>query len=212
MNATRDLAVLRARLPGGTDGNERLTVLAGALLFVLLAVLGVTIVFIGQLMWLHLFLGLAVAGPVVLKLASTGYRFALYYIGDPAYRRKGPPLTPLRLLAPLLVLSTAGVIATGVVLLALGPQSRQPVGMLHKLFFFAWLATCAIHVLGHVPEMMDAGDSLLKTRRDTLALAAAPREVTLPGAAVRTIAIVVSSAAGVALALALTGLFPPWTR
>ncbi|MGZ6624610.1 MAG: hypothetical protein ACXVE8_03320, partial [Solirubrobacteraceae bacterium] len=62
-------------LGGGTEGNERLTVLTGALLIVLLAVLGITIVRIGQLLWLHLFLGLVLIGPVALKLASTGYRF-----------------------------------------------------------------------------------------------------------------------------------------
>ncbi|MGZ4175234.1 MAG: hypothetical protein ACXVUX_03315, partial [Solirubrobacteraceae bacterium] len=67
---------LRMRLlGGGTEGNERLTVLTGALLIVLLAVLGITIVRIGQLLWLHLFLGLVLIGPVALKLASTGYRF-----------------------------------------------------------------------------------------------------------------------------------------
>ena len=59
---------------------------AGALLFVLLAVLGVTILRIGQLMWLHLFLGLLLIGPLALKLASTGYRFARYYTGQPSYR------------------------------------------------------------------------------------------------------------------------------
>ena len=48
----------RGLLGGGTEGNERLTVLTGLLLIVLLAGLGITIVRIGQLLWLHLFLGL----------------------------------------------------------------------------------------------------------------------------------------------------------
>jgi hypothetical protein len=60
---------------GGTDGNELLTSMTGAVLIVLLAVLGVTIVRIGQLIWLHLFVGLVLLGPVAAKLASTGYRF-----------------------------------------------------------------------------------------------------------------------------------------
>jgi hypothetical protein len=46
---------------------------------------------------------------VLLKLASTGYRFARYYTANPAYRRKGPPATPMRLLAPLVVISTVVV-------------------------------------------------------------------------------------------------------
>ena len=44
-------------MEGGTDGNERLTSMAGAILIVLLAVLGVTILRIGQLIWVHLFVG-----------------------------------------------------------------------------------------------------------------------------------------------------------
>ena len=52
--------------------------------------------------------------PVALKLGSTGYRFARYYLGSPVYRAKGPPLLPLRLLAPVLVLTTLLVFATGV--------------------------------------------------------------------------------------------------
>jgi len=66
---------------GGVDGNGWLTTATGIVLIVLLAVLGVTIVRIGQLIWLHLFLGLLLVGPVALKLASTGYRFARYYAG-----------------------------------------------------------------------------------------------------------------------------------
>jgi len=208
---------LRARLAGGTDGNEQLTILAGALLFVLFAVLGITILRIGQLLWLHLFLGLALLGPVALKLASTGYRFTLYYLGDRSYRRKGPPPTMLRMLAPVLVASTLAVFATGVALLLLGPQSRQPLGLLHKASFILWLAVCAVHVLAHLPEVLRAGSGARATRRETLALSGAtprPGEVritSLPGAGLRAAALVGSVAAGLLLALALTGLFHRWT-
>ncbi|HEY2770830.1 MAG TPA: hypothetical protein VGI87_09690, partial [Solirubrobacteraceae bacterium] len=122
----------RALLGGGTDGNERLTGLTGLLLVVLLAVLGVTIIRIGQLLWLHLFLGLALLGPLALKLMSTGYRFVRYYSHNAAYREKGPPHPALRGLAPVVVFLTLAVFITGVVLLALGPSSRQPLVLLHK--------------------------------------------------------------------------------
>src|ERR1700759_876679 len=102
------------------------------ILLVLLAVIGVTIIRIGQLLWLHLFLGLLLLGPVALKLLSTGYRFARYYTSDPVYREKGPPAPALRGLAPLVVLFTLAVFATGVALLVLGPSSRQPLVLLHK--------------------------------------------------------------------------------
>jgi hypothetical protein len=146
---------------GGTEGNERLTVQAGAVLLALLAALGVTIIRIGQLTWLHLFLGLLLLGPLTVKLASTGYRFARYYTADPAYRSKGPPPLYLRLMAPLLVIDTLVVFASGVALLALGPGSREPLLLVHKASFFVWLALAGLHVLGHLPE---TGRGLLRAR------------------------------------------------
>ncbi|MFZ0042194.1 MAG: hypothetical protein WAK93_12870, partial [Solirubrobacteraceae bacterium] len=144
---------VRRLIAGGTDGNERLTVVTGLLLIVLLAVLGVTIIRIGQLLWLHLFLGLLLIGPVALKLASTGYRFFRYYTSDAAYRRKGPPAPALRVLGPIVVLTTAAVFATGVLLLILGPSSRQPWVLIHKVSFIAWIVFTVLHVLGHLPEI-----------------------------------------------------------
>jgi hypothetical protein len=55
---------------GGVEGNERLTALTGLILIALLAVLGVTILRIHQLIWLHLFVGLGLLGPVALKMSS----------------------------------------------------------------------------------------------------------------------------------------------
>jgi hypothetical protein len=129
-------------------------VLTGIVLFLLLAALGVTILRIGSLIWEHLFIGLLLLGPVALKLGSTGYRFVRYYTRNPVYRRKGPPPPWLRLLAPLVVLSTVVVFASGVVLLLLGPSSRSTLLLVHKASFFVWLAATAVHVLGHLPEVM----------------------------------------------------------
>jgi hypothetical protein len=138
---------------GGTDGNERLTAAAGVLLLVLFAALGVTIVRNRQLLWLHLFLGMLLIGPVLLKLASTGYRFVRYYTANPDYRRKGPPATPMRLLAPLVVISTLVVFGSGVALLLAGPSSRGTLFPIHKFSFFAWLALMGLHVLGHLADL-----------------------------------------------------------
>ncbi len=194
--------------------------LTGLLLVVLLAVLGVTIVRIGQLLWLHLFLGLVLLGPVALKLLSTGYRFARYYTSDRAYVRKGPPAPALRLLGPLVVLSTLAVFATGVALLALGPGSRQPLVLLHKLSFFAWLAVVGLHVLGHLPEIFGYLSTAAAARRDVLALRSpsaggpAPRRATpaLPGAAGRAASLAVAVVAGLVIAVVLLPQFAPWTH
>ncbi len=109
---------------GGTTGNELLTNATGAILLVLLAALGLTILRIHGLLSEHLFIGMLLVPPVLLKMSSTGYRFMRYYTGDAEYTAKGPPLTALRLLAPLVILSTVVVFATGSVLLLFIETSR----------------------------------------------------------------------------------------
>ncbi len=76
---------------GGADGNERLTAAAGAVLLVLFAAEGLTILSIHQLITVHFFLGMLLIGPVLLKAATVCYRFVRYYTGALEYRRKGPP-------------------------------------------------------------------------------------------------------------------------
>ena len=134
---------------GGTDGNERLTATTGALLILLLAAEGVTILFIRPLLSLHMFLGVLLIPPAALKLASTGYRFVRYYAGNPRYRLQGPPQLVMRLLAPVLVASTGIVLSSGVVLLASGRRSGIWVGI-HKTSFIVWLAVVSVHVLFYV--------------------------------------------------------------
>jgi hypothetical protein len=189
-------------LGGGTAGNEHLTSITGALLIVLLAVLGITIIRVGQLIWLHLFLGLVLLGPVAVKLASTGYRFARYYTRNPAYRSKGPPEAWLRALAPLVVASTLVVFVSGVLLLIAGPASRDQYLLMHKASFIVWLAATAVHVLGHLPALGRA----LRPTSAANALAV-PRE----GTAGRWLIIVGGLAGGVILALTLIPQFAPWT-
>jgi hypothetical protein len=207
---------LAAMSRGGTDGNERLTVLTGGVLVLLTAAVGVTILRIGQLMWLHLFLGLVLIGPVGLKLASTGYRFARYYTHDPGYRRKGPPMPLLRGLAPLVVLATLGLFGTGVVLLFAGPHTGLPLGLLHKVSFIAWIALVALHVLGHLPEIVRALPRARRARSAVLSMTAAAEPMrpakTPAGGGGRMLALGVSATAGLVLAVVLIGQFSAWTH
>jgi hypothetical protein len=190
------------------------------MLILLLALLGVTIVFIGRLLWLHLFLGLVLLGPIALKLVSTGYRFTRYYAADPAYRAKGPPAPALRLLAPLVVGSTLAVFLTGVVLLVLGPGSRNPLVLLHKASFVVWIAVSAVHVIGHLPEIARLLLTAQRSRREVMALRAAPARhrvrtgsgSSLGGGFGRGVALSASLAAGLVTAVALIGLFSAWTH
>jgi hypothetical protein len=134
-------------LRGGSEGNARLTGMTGLVLLVLLAVEGVTILSIRQLLSVHVFVGLLLIPPVALKLAVTGYRFLRYYARAGEYVRKGPPLLLMRMLvAPGLIAATLVVFATGVALLVVGPGGGIVLG-LHKASFFVWLGAFGVHVL-----------------------------------------------------------------
>ncbi|HEX2703858.1 MAG TPA: hypothetical protein VHM72_10555 [Solirubrobacteraceae bacterium] len=190
-------------LAGGVDGNGRLTALTGAVLLVLLAVIGVTILRLHQLISVHLFVGLLLIGPVIVKLASTGYRFVRYYTFNPVYRRKGPPPLALRGLAPFVVLSTLTVLASGVALLVVGPSSTGSLRLIHKASFIVWAAVTGLHVIGHIPEMSE-----LLTRRPRAS------RVELAGAGDgqlgRAIALAGGLVGGLVLALLLLGDFSAW--
>jgi hypothetical protein len=189
---------------GGVIGNERLTAINGVLLIALLAALGVTIVRIRPLIDEHLFLGLLLLAPVALKLASTGYRFTRYYTRDPSYRKRGTPPLILRVLGPLVVLSTVSVFATGVLLLAEGPGASSTLRTLHKVSFIVWVAVTGIHVLGHLPDLA----RILLIRRgeryeyNRLAAGQLGRTIALSGAIV----------AGLVLAIVLIPHFGDWSH
>ena len=141
-----------AERSGGAEGNERLTAMTGAVLLILLAVECYTIFRIGRLLTLHVFLGMLLLGPVTLKAASVIYRFARYYTGSAPYRRKGPPAPLLRLIGPIIVLLTACVFGSGIMLAVTGPSYGPPSGwlMVHRISFIAWAFFIAIHVLAYV--------------------------------------------------------------
>lgn len=132
------------------EANARLTGSAAAVIFVLLAVEGLTVLFIGPLLGAHVFVGVLLIPPVLLKIGSTTWRFAKYYLGDPGYRRKGPPAPLLRLLGPVVVVLTLVVLGSGVALLAVPVSVRPGLLLLHKASFVVWLVVMAVHVLGHV--------------------------------------------------------------
>jgi hypothetical protein len=189
---------------GGVDGNERLTAATAVVLVVLLAALGVTILAIGQLIWWHVLLGMLLIPPVLLKLGSTGWRFLRYYTGAPEYVFRGPPLLPLRLMAPLVIAATLAVFATGVALLVVGPSGGILVG-LHKASFVVWLVVTAVHVLAHlrsIPKLVAAD-----WRRRPL-----PPERRVPGTGWRRLLLAGSIVAGAVLAIATVRYAQPWVH
>jgi hypothetical protein len=192
----------RRLFAGGTAGNELLTIATGAVLIVLLAIVGITILRIRGLLSIHLFVGLVLVGPLVLKMASTGYRFVRYYTHSPRYVEEGPPPTPLRLIAPIVVISTVVVMASGVVLLIGGPSSRSTFFPIHKLSFFVWVAFTGLHVLGHLPDL---GRGL----REDYGTQARGGECTA-GRSGRVMALASAITLGAVLAVLLIPQFGPW--
>jgi thiosulfate reductase cytochrome b subunit len=195
-------------LGGGTAGNERLTSAAGAVLLVLLAVIGVTIIQLGGLLSVHLFVGMMLIGPLGLKLASTGYRFARYYTANPRYRRKGPPPLALRLMAPLVVLSTLTVFASGVALLFAGPSSRDTLLPIHKISFIVWLVFIAPHVLAHLPELFHSLRA--EYGRSTSRGGPVGLSTDVNGRTGRTLSLASALTFGLVLAIVVIPQFGPW--
>ena len=171
---------------GGSDGNEQLTAVVATLLLVLLAIEGATLLNLRSLLTVHAFVGMLLVPVVALKLASTGWRMLRYYLGAEDYVRRGPPHPFLRMVvAPVAVVSTIVLFATGVALLVLDRTSGTVVG-LHKASFVVWLGAVGVHVLVRVPRLPDA----LRLRRPGLAVRLGLAAVTLAaGVAVATLSL-----------------------
>lgn len=186
---------------GGPVGNEIVTSAAAVVLVVLLVAEGVTIVHMGGLLSAHMFIGLVLIGPVLLKLGSTGYRMVSYYAGAREYRAKGPPPLPLRVMAPVLVASTIAVLASGVALLAAGHKSGT-ILTVHKLSFIVFGVVLAVHFLAYVPRVAHSlrADWVASGRR------------AVPGAGVRATLVAAAAGGGVALALALLPTIHAYAR
>ena len=146
------------------ERNLRLTALTGAVLLVLLAVEGITLISLRAMLSWHIFVGVLVVPVVLLKLASVGYRFFRYYTRRPDFVRAGPPHPLLRLLGPVVVVSTLALLGTGLALIATGPGGGS-VLLLHKASFVVWLGALGVHVLGHLRRMPRALGADLSGRR-----------------------------------------------
>jgi len=187
---------------GGAEGNERLTALTGAVLLVLLAVEGFTLLRLHSMMTLHFFIGMLLIGPVLLKMGSTGYRFVRYYTGSVPYVRKGPPALPLRVLGPVVMLTSIGVMGTGVALALAGPGPSLWI-IAHKLFFVAWFGAMTVHVTWYAPQlprMLGPGSPQLARAHRALA-----------GAGRRWILLLAALAVGLVIAVATAHLAGSWS-
>jgi hypothetical protein len=188
---------MRRFLRGGSGGNERLTAATAAVLLLVLALEGLTLLGVKQYLRPHIFLGLLLIPLVLLKLASTGWRLRSYYRRSAEYVRRGPPAALIRMIvAPVLVVSTITLIATGI---AAGALDRSGLLLtLHKLSFFVWVGAMSIHVLtrgSKLPRLIAAD----WWQRDALS-----------GRRVRQLVLAGTLAMGLALAVTTLPLVDHW--
>ena len=199
---------------GGPAGNARLTAWTGLVLLVLSGAELLTLVNVRGLITWHVAIGALLGPPALLKTASTGWRMIGYYRGVPAYKQAGPPPLLLRVLGPLVVLSTLGLIGTGILLVVLGePTARTPlisllgfrldwVG-LHQGAFVVWGAATGAHVLGRiVPAVrITLGHRFARTEHPHV----------VPGTLMRASLLLVAGVAAVVVATTLAGAVGSWS-
>jgi len=136
-------------------GNERLTAAVGLLLLVpILVELATILLGVHTFMSLHVFVGLTLIPPVLLKLGSTGWRFARYYLRSRPYVIQGPPQIAMRLLAPLFVTATVVLFGSGVAMGFLHGHALQIARRLHGPASVIWLLLLGLHVLVYLKRAL----------------------------------------------------------
>jgi len=196
--------------------------MTGMVLLIGLLVECYTIFQIGHLLTLHVFLGMLLLGPVTLKAGSVLYRFVRYYTGNEPYRRKGPPAPLLRVIGPVIMLLTACVFGSGVMLAVTGPgDNGSPSGWLqiHRISFIAWAFFIVIHVLAYMwrlPRLLAAeARGVARPEGAAAGTAAARRHArraieVLGGRGTRLALLTASLLAGLVIALLTVHLAGQW--
>ena len=189
--------------PANPHGNERLTAAVGVVLLVPVIVEVATIVLgVHTYMSLHVFVGLALIPAVLLKLASTGWRFARYYTRNRAYVAEGPPQTTMRLLAPIFVVATVALFGSGVAMGLLHGEALAVARRLHGPASVIWLVLLAVHVLVYL------GRALSETAEDAFPARRSP----IRGTPARRYAIATVLVCGLALGFATVPAQHRWVN
>jgi hypothetical protein len=151
---------------GGPAGNARLTAWTGLTLLVLVLAQLLTLVDVRRLVTWHIAIGAVLIPYALLKTGTTTWRMVGYYARRRPYHQAGPPPLVLRVLGPAVVASTLAVLASGVVLVALGPGASRQVlvsGLgqrvdavtLHQATFVVFDVVVGLHLLARfVPALL----------------------------------------------------------
>ena len=179
----------------GPAGNARFTALSGTALLLPLGAVMITGVFFGDAKTPHFFVGFVLIPMVALKLATTGWHAARYYVldrRDHGYRALGPPRWLPRVVGPVLVVASIVVLASGVALWV-GRTERGPWSTVHTDSAVVLALATGAHLL------LRSWRTIWHTAADVGLVAAPP----LPGRASRRAAIAASLACGVVIAAAV---------
>lgn len=197
---------------GGVIGNRRLTALFGVVLLVLLAIQVLSAVWFAFLSYniatpggpifglvrpVHFFVGFLLFPLIGVKLAAVGYRFARYYTRNRAYHEAGPPRPLLRIIAPLLVLSTVVLFASGVEMWSFRNQFGIPWIAVHDVSAFVFVALLTVHVVAYTREAQRDARADLRTSTD----GAITRRALLTGGTVAGLTLAVGAAQWPSVAL-----------
>src|SRR3954466_11068995 len=155
---------------GGPAGNARLTAGTGLLLLGLFLAELVTLLDVRGLISWHVVIGVLLVPFALLKTATTGWRILRYLTRSPPppraahpppSRSAGPPPLPLRVLGPLVVVATLAVLASGIVLIAVGEErgraalftvlgQRTDWAGLHQALFVVFAVVSGLHLLARL--------------------------------------------------------------
>ncbi len=192
----------------GPAGNAVLTAWTGLVLLVLSVAELLTLFNVRGLISWHIAIGALLVPPALMKTATTSWRMTRYYLGSEPYTRAGPPPTLFRLLGPLVVVSTLGLLSSGVALVLIGQQSSQVALVslagfrinwlaIHQGAFAVWATATGIHLVGRiVPAVRIVGRTATSAR--------------LPGGTTRLILSGVVIAAAIGLAFLLVHADTGW--
>ena len=194
---------------GGPAGNARLTAWIGLILLVLFVGELVTLIDVRQLVSWHIAIGILLIPPALAKTATTSWRIFRYYTGVRPYHQGGPPPLLLRVLGPLVVLTTLALLGSGIAVIALGPASafeplltvagqRVSALTIHQGCTLVWAIATGLHVLARtVPAVRLATGRTPGGRPD--------------GSPARAVTLVATVALGVVAALLVLQLTGAWT-
>ena len=184
-------------------GNERLTAAVGVVLLILTVVELATIPLgVHRFMSLHVFVGFVLIPPVLLKLASTGWRFARYYTRNQTYMLRGPPQVGMRLLAPLIVAATIVLFGSGVAMGIVHGHVLTVARRLHGPVSVAWIVLVGVHVLVYLKR------ALVSSVEDV----APSSRAAVPGASVRAYVLTTAVVSGIAIGAATVPAQHHWVN